>query len=220
MAGRQKDPVQTNATRITLLEKSYELFVEKTIEKVTMADITKACGLSNVTVYRYFKNKPQLVVETATWKWQQFRKENLTVALQGVIKDATAAQLFEFYLDSFIMLYEKHRDILRFNQFFNAYVKSENIDEHMLQPYKELIRDIKDQFHVMYTRAKEDLTVRVDESEEVMFSTTLHIMLAIVTRYAVGLVYIPNEDFDAKKELIVQKEMFLDRYVIRVEKGK
>ena len=53
----------------------------------------------------------------------------------------------------------------------------------------------------MYTRAEQDHTIRIDETEEEMFSTTLHLMFAAVTRYAVGLVYIPKSGFDAEKEL-------------------
>ena len=39
-----------------------------------------------------------------------------------------------------------------------------------------------------------------------MFSTTLHLMLAAATRYAIGLVYIPESGFDAEKELEKLKE--------------
>ena len=45
-----------------------------------------------------------------------------------------------------------------------------------------------------------------------MFSTTLHLMLAAVTRYAVGLVYIPESGFDAEKELEKLKEAMMLRY--------
>ena len=37
-------------------------------------------------------------------------------------------------------------------------------------------------------------------------------MLAAVTRYAIGLVYIPEDGFDAKKELEKLKEALLLRY--------
>ena len=45
-----------------------------------------------------------------------------------------------------------------------------------------------------------------------MFSTTLHLMLAAATRYAIGLVYIPESGFDAEKELEKLKEALLMRY--------
>ena len=65
---------------------------------------------------------------------------------------------------------------------------------------------------MVYERAEQDHTIRTDEPEEEMFSTTLHLMLAAVTRYAVGLVYIPESGFDAEKELEKLKEAMLLRY--------
>ena len=47
-----------------------------------------------------------------------------------------------------------------------------------------------------------------------MFSTTLHLMLAAVTRYAVGLVYTPQDGFDAQAELETMKEIFLVKYTV------
>ena len=113
----------------------------------------------------------------------------------------TAKGIFEFYLDSFIELYRHKRDLLRFNQFFNIYIQAEHIDPEAMKPYRDMIEGLRISFHVVYARAEQDHTVRTDESEEEMFSTTLHLMLAAATRYAIGLVYIPEEGFDAEKEL-------------------
>ena len=65
---------------------------------------------------------------------------------------------------------------------------------------------------MVYERAEQDHTIRTDESEEEMFSTTLHLMLAAVTRYAIGLVYIPESGLDAMEELEKLKEAMLLRY--------
>ena len=43
-----------------------------------------------------------------------------------------------------------------------------------------------------------------------MFSVTLHLMLAVVTRYAVGLVYNSNTDIE---ELQLQKKMLSQRFI-------
>ena len=64
----------------------------------------------------------------------------------------------------------------------------------------------------MYLKAEQDHTIRTDEPEELMFSKTLHLMLAVVTRYAVGLVYTPENGFDPEKELLFQKNMILKEY--------
>ena len=51
-----------------------------------------------------------------------------------------------------------------------------------------------------------------------MFSTTLHLMLAAVTRYAVGLVY--EGGTEPEKELTVLKEMLMGRYLAREKAGE
>lgn len=83
-----------------------------------------------------------------------------------------------------------------------------------MKPYQDIIEGLKVGFHVMYTRAEQDHTIRTDETEGEMFSATLRLMLAAVTRYSVGLVYIPESGFDAEKELEKQKEALLMRYKI------
>ncbi len=204
-AGRKKDPVKTAATRNTFLEKSYELFSSRNIESVTMSEIARASGYNDMTLYRYFPTKPNLAVAVATWKWGQFQEENRRRRPSVHFEGMTAAEIFEFYLDSFLLLYENHKDLLRFNQFFNVYVRSGQIETETLKPYHAMILSLRERFHELYQKAEKDKTLRTDEPEEKMFSTTLHLMLAAVTRYAVGLVYIPESGFDPMEELRIMK---------------
>ena len=126
----------------------------------------------------------------------------------------TGAKDYEFFLDSFIDLYENHRDILRFNQFFNVYVANEEVPPEILKPYLAIISRLAEQFHAMYERAKEDHSLRTDIPEKQMFSATLHIMLAAVTRYAVGLVYQPGPESDSESELLLLRDILLQRFVV------
>ncbi|MBE5924616.1 MAG: TetR/AcrR family transcriptional regulator [Lachnospiraceae bacterium] len=212
MAGRKKNPEKTAATRNALLEKSYELFVSKNIEDVSMQEIARECGYGTMTLYRYYNTKPKLVVAVATHKWKQFSEENQKRRPSVNFEGMTSADIFEFYLESFIVLYRSNKDLLRFNQFFNVYIQSENVDEKDLQPYQGIIDILKERFHIIYSKAKEDNTIRTDEPEEEMFSITLHLMLAAVTRYAVGLVYIPEKGFDDERELEKMKQALLIMY--------
>ena len=64
----------------------------------------------------------------------------------------------------------------------------------------------------MYARAEQDHTIRTDEPEDKMFSKTLHLMLASATRYAVGLVYTPEGEFDPEDELLFLKNVLIEKY--------
>lgn len=199
--------------RLELLEKGFEVLSKKSIESVAMQDVADAVGCGIASLYRYFDKKPGFVVAVATWKWEQFHEENQKRRPSVNYAGMTAADVFEFYLNSFLVLYRDHKDLLRFNQFFNVYVQSEHIEAGALQPYQGMIQNLKGRFHIIYERAKQDHTIRTDESEEEMFSKTLHLMLAAVTRYAVGLVYIPEDGFDAEKELEYQKDLLFKDYL-------
>lgn len=212
MAGRKKNPAQTEATRNTFLQKSYELFCARGIESVTMSEIAKASGYKDMTLYRYYPSKANLIVAVATKQWNHFLEEKIAQRSNRDLSKTTAADDFDYYLESFLDLYKNNRDLLRFNQFFNVYVQSEHIDAGTLRPYKKMIEDFQNMFHNIYMKALKDHTIRTDVPEPKMFGTTLHLMLAAVTRYAVGLVYTPDDMFDAQEELQTQKSALFNEY--------
>ncbi len=104
--------------------------------------------------------------------------------------------------------------MLRFNQFFNIYVKAEQIDPEVLKPYQELVKELYSRFDGIYEKAKKDHTVRTDISEQKLFTATLHLMLATVTRYAVGLVYQPRDGTTPEEELGLLKDMLMREYAL------
>ena len=147
------------------------------------------------------------MIAIGTKIWEEYIADRLEVAFD---ETKTACENLDLYLESFLDLYRNHKDILRFNQFFNVYLQSVNILQEELQAYNAVIRFLSDRFHLLYAKAEEDLTLRTDIPEEEMFSAITHLMLAAVTRYAVGLIY--NVGTDPEKELWTLKDMFLKTY--------
>ncbi len=198
--------------REKIIKTAFRLFSERKIEDVSMAEIAREAGCGRKTINRYFDSKPNLVVAVAAASWQQYQQENMKRRPSADFENMTAAEIFEFYLDSFLELYKNHRDLLRFNQFFNIYVQSKEFDRETLSPYSKMISGIEESFHHMYEKGKRDKTIRTDIPEQEMFLTTLHLMLASVTRYAVGLVYQPADEMKTLKELETLKKLLLREY--------
>ena len=197
--------------RRAFLEAGYELFSQKSIESVTLEDVAQASGYGVATLYRYFGNKSGLLLEIATWQWKEFFKENKSTRPDPEFEGCTALEMLEFYLDSFVNLYKKHRELLKFNQFLNIFIRSGEFAPGDLSLYQGLMEPIFKHFGQMYEKAQQDHTIRTDIPAEEMLSVTLHLMLAVVTRYAVGLAYEPK-GFDAVKEIEMMKEMLLEKY--------
>ncbi len=213
-----RDPKLDHATMVTrrenMLNAAYRLFTERSITAVTLEDIAKEAGCGKKTLLRYYDSKPGLVIAVAERQWEQFMTENRKRKTSENFDGMTAAEIFEFYLDSFLELYRNHKDLLRYNQLFNVYIRSENVDPGALNSYEDMIRNLAGQFHIVYEKAEQDHTIRTDIPEMEMFSTTLHLMLAVVTRYAIGLAFMP-EGFDPLKELEFQKEAILSQYRVK-----
>ena len=213
MLKRERHGKHTEECKQAFLEKGFEMFSERNIESVKMDDIARASGHGIASMYRYFDRKPGFVVAVAEWKWGEFFRENRKRRPSENFEGRTAADMFDFYLDSFLDIYRKEQALLRFNQFLNVYIRSsEDITPDTVNAYRGLMKPITDFFHQLYERGREDGTIRTDIPETEMLSTTIHLMLAAVTRYAVGLVYQPPDGFDDLKELETLKNMLWREY--------
>ena len=199
--------LQKEVTRQRILESGFRVFAEGTIEKVKMSDVAKVGGVGTTTVYRYYKTKPELVLAISTWAWERYLNQTLR---QIDPSKVTAAEEYEFFLDTFLDMYHNHRNLLRFNQFFNVYVQNEEIPPEVMEPYFKVVKNLEARFAALHEKAKKDHTVRTDIPAKEMLLTSTHLMLAAVTRYAVGLVY--EGGIDPEKELVLQKNMLLREF--------
>lgn len=201
--------LRIEAAKQLILETAFSLFSENTIEKITMTDVAKAVGVGVATVYRYFNTKQNLVLETGTWVWKKYLDKSIQTLEK---RETTAAEEFEYHLSVFLELYRSHRNVLRFNQFFNVYIgKERHISREAMKHYISLVEDVLlPRFEAMILRAEKDHTMRTDIPAKEIMLTSLHLMLAAATRYAVGLVYF--DGYDPEKELVVLKDMLMEKY--------
>ncbi len=213
MRDPERDMIDMARRREKLLETGFRLFAEYTIEAVSLQQIAKESGVGIATLYRYFGNKPELVIEIGTRKWQEYFLE-VESAYEKRGGDAmNAATELEFFLDCFIDLYRDHKDILRFNRNFDTYVKHEGCTQEQMRPYNEAVTVFADKFHRLYSKAREDHTLHIRISENTMFVNLMYIMLSVAGKYAEGLVYPPDEERDMTEELEMLKQMVWDTYV-------
>ncbi len=208
--GKQKKQREEKQQRI--LETGFTLFSSRPIESVTMPEVAKAASIGRATLYRYFTNKTELVIAINAWKTAEFYNQyTLTLPEENLTK-LNAAQRFELYLDAFIELYRTHKDYLRFNQFFNIFIQGQHNQPQQEPPYNRAFAVIEERFHTVYRLAQQDGTLRTDIPESEMFTVMVHLMMAAATRYALGLVYRPENSLDPESELILLKQMILRQY--------
>jgi len=208
-----KDEIEMKARREAMLREGFRLFSEKGIEAVSMQEVADACGVGIATLYRYYNTKIALVISIGTKQWEEFGEFIEGERQRCGTERMKAAEELKFYLDCYILLYRTKKDLLRFNQDFNNYIRHENVPAKQLAPYIRAIGAFAAMFRGVYEKGKKDGTIRTELPEEKMFAATSHIMLAVAVRYAQGLVYAAESEDDRTEEYELLKKMILREYV-------
>ena len=204
----KKDAIGMAARRERLLEAGFRLMSARTIEAVTLQQIADEAKIGIATLYRYFKAKPDLVIEIGTniWKRYYVEVEKEYARLNGPAMNA--AEELEFFLDSIIELYR--RDVLRFNRNFDTYVQHERCTAAQMRPYNDAVAVFAKKFHTVVRKARADGTIDIRVSEPQLFVNLLYIMVSVAGKYAEGLVYPPDGEQDRTDGLLMLKRMILD----------
>lgn len=210
MRDARKDAIEMAARRERLLEAGFRLMSARTIEAVTLQEIADEAKIGIATLYRYFKAKPDLVIEIGTniWKRYYVEVEKEYARLNGPAMNA--AEELEFFLDSIIELYRSRRDVLRFNRNFDTYVQHERCTAAQMRPYNDAVAVFAKKFHTVVRKARADGSLRIPVSEPRLFVNLLYTMLSVAGKYAEGLVYPPDGERDMTDELEAIKRMILD----------
>jgi AcrR family transcriptional regulator len=202
-------------TRNQILEAGFRFYSANPIESIGLPEIAEAAGCGRATLYRYYNSRPVLAVAIANWKMAEFYRQMRTNYSDDLIEGKNAAERFGFYLDAFIDLYRSDQDLLRFLQFFNIYIKGQKEAPVQSGDYLKVFTDIAERFHNnIYLLAQQDGTVRTDIPEEEMFTAMTHLMMAAVTRFAMGLIYLPENSLSPEEELQLLKQMILRQYCL------
>jgi len=199
--------------RQLIIETAYRLFSQRGIEQVMMTEIAKEAGIGISTLNRYFHLKLDLVVSASAWALDEYIAARNAAVPQEERDHMKGAEYLRYYMDAFIDLYRNHSELLRFNYNFNSYLRYEAGTEAQKMPMLKTAKQLGEMFHIIYERGSQDGTLNTEIPEETMFSSSFHIMLAAATRYAVGLVYVPEGGSNPESELVMLEELLLSKFV-------
>ena len=213
MRNQEKDEREMAGRRDLMLQTGFSLFAEKGIEAVSMQDVARACSVGIATLYRYFSTKLAFVIAIGAKKWEEYFEEIESEYARRGCYMMNAAEELDFYLSMYIQLYREHSDLLRFNQNFNGYIDHEHATTAQLADYLRAVEPFTRKFHALFEKGLRDGSIRTEEPEETVFTTTMHIMLAVCGRFAQGVVYHGDGREDLTQELLILKRMILGMYV-------
>lgn len=94
---------------------AYILFQEKGVDGVTFGNIAAHSGISESSIYHYFPQKSDLMLELHKYLWLEIAEElKLRTIELSVFRDACGYQQIGWLIDSFEQIHIKHPGYLKF----------------------------------------------------------------------------------------------------------
>ena len=191
MSKSEHQLAKEHARNKKIIDTAFKVFVEKKIEAVSMGEIAQAAGIGRATLFRCYAGKTELVIAVCAAKWKEYLDELDERRPISSVGDIPAIGRFIFTLDSYIDMYQNHKDLLQYNENFNHFVSHSGGVETagMMADFQASLYSVDTRLHMMYKRAQEDHTFRTDIPEEEFMRVTVHTMMTACAYYAGGFIW-------------------------------
>ena len=206
----ERDERDARIRKDRILREGFRLIAQRGIEAVSIQEIADAAEVGVATMYKYYTNKVNLVVNISAFVWQEFIKECEKEVPIEALQKMNAYELIAYYADMMIRLYTRHPDVLRFSSDFKTYINREDVPEEVVRVHLDPLAFLPELFHGQYEAARENGCIRTDIPEEIVYTTCSITMLSMAERYAQGIVWADNRQQSHEMELRCLKEMLLN----------
>jgi len=198
-----------NKIKEKILDVSYELFYTEGIDKVSIHKVASKVGIGFTSLYRNFPSKAKLVLEIAKNKWNKYylEVEEKYKSLNG--DKFSFYEELEFYIDCYIDLYLKHKELLKFNFYFETFISNEDIKKEDMKDFIEVFMLFKNKFNNTFKKYH-DGSIKKDIKEDDLFYGIMHQFLSTLTKYASGVIFTLDEKDSYLNEIKLLKNAYLN----------
>ena len=156
-----------------IIDVATELFLTRSISLVTIKDIAIEAGVGEMTVYRYFEKKQNIVLAVVL-RLQQ----NVTSKYFILGNGKTGYEQLSIFYHSYLDIFNDLPDYYRFIKQFDAYML-ENSDTSSLSGYEDAINAFKDGFLSSYRLGLKDGSIKEVKDIEMFYYATTHSLLEL-----------------------------------------
>lgn len=166
------------------LVSAYWLFLEKGIDAVSLADVAKAAEIAPTSLYRYFGNKLNLVLQCGTLFWKQTMMVNNPVRSVPDYAQKTGYEQTVLLMESFVRAYCEYPQHLRFLRNFDLYLERAQVPREALGEYDAALSGWKQIAKDALEHGQRDGTLRTDIDFVQIYYAVTHALLVLAERLA------------------------------------
>lgn len=156
-----------------ILDTTFTLIVEKGIMNVTFNEIAKKSNIGVASIYRYFKNKNNLISNCAVEKLSLLTNQVTEIVNNIDFKEKTAIEEFEELLNCYVIFFKDNKSFLKFLAEFDNYFTYNKMDTETENTYNELYKSFYKIAKEIYKKGLIDTTFKnIDDFDAFYFSIT------------------------------------------------
>lgn len=178
-----KDSKQQERRR-ELVERAIACFCEKGIGATAMADIAKASGYGEATLYRYFSNKENLIMECGIHFWKMAGEEYEALAGEEAYRKKRGLEQVEALLLLTQEIFENHRSMFQFLLELDGYLAAHQVGSGLLCEYEAQVDRAKPLLCEAIEKGKRDGTIQCAADTQEIYYTLTHTVLSLLQKMA------------------------------------
>ena len=189
-----------------LVTTAIKLFLSNSIEKVTIKDIAEEAGVGEMTIYRYFGKKTNIVAEVVMELQEVIYRDYFKVNQYN-----TGYEMLESFYQTFLSVFRERPDFFKFIREFDIYMMNE--DSAFLQDYQDELTKFKNIYVSSYEIGIKDGSVKEMKDLDTFYFTSTHALIELCKKlsYAKGLLP-QDERIEKSKEIKCLIDVFLTQF--------
>ncbi|MHA7580859.1 TetR/AcrR family transcriptional regulator [Paenibacillus vandeheii] len=196
--GKRKEEIITAAEAV---------FMEMEFNKVTIQDIVERCGISRVTLYKYFKSVDEIIFEIQIRILGQFKAslvQHVPSTLNGLMK-------FQAMFDYMLAHFDEQKPRNRFIGMFDTRYKDNYSGPELEQRYRQFLQQDRGPFHEWLLEGQGDGSIRSDIEVDVASAMISNVLNATIQRMALrGEILHLDQRVDPKRVLHEMTAMIIN----------
>lgn len=177
-----------------LVDIATDLFMARSVQEVTIHDIAVSAQVGEATIYRYFGNKQNLVIQAA------MRIQNIVSAYFFKIKEGkNGFEKLAIFYRSYLDIYNEHPNFYKFLEEFDTFI---SVDESDTDRYEEAIDQYKVSFMESYNLGLKDGSIKKQADIDAFYFSTTHALLELCKKLAFRKAVLEQDKGEGKEKEI------------------
>ena len=191
--------------RKRMLYAAYELFCERGIHDVSMADIAKAANVSPNSIFRYFDSKLSLLRQTQGLLWEEIVNCITNHNKEALLNVKSGLEEMRVLLYGFENLYQNHSGYLLFAYQYKGYLLQNKIKMSQ-EEYGETYCKVTHYFLNSLNHGQADGSITTEYPSEILFTFIWNMMRHFVEQLVVhNRVYEGENPWESMFPLLVNQ---------------